>query len=92
MRTNPSTALAARQGDRTLISARVFEGRSRATVTTALEQFTVHVNHALVPSEFMKTIDVLRTEEKAFADLLLQSSERQVAGIRLGCGRHAPPH
>lgn len=87
-----SAARAARNFDRRFVEIDVGEGRKRAGVAAAFEEFAVHVKDAPGPGLLVEIIYVLGAEKETIGERCFESREREVARIWFGGGRRAAAH
>lgn len=87
VRTNLSATFATwESGGRLVVELSVFKGRAGTGIAAGFEEFAVHVNHAGGTAALVKVVDILGAKEQAVLQFALNSSNRQVCGIRLGLG------
>ena len=92
VRANFASAGAERKFAWGFVELYVFERQAGAGVAAALEEFAVHVNYALGTSLLMEIVDVLRAQEQATGEGILESSESEMGGIGLCGGGCAAAH
>ena len=51
--------------------------------TTYFQQFPMHMNDIGITCAFMQIVDILRHQQKAIAESILQFSQRKMRGVRL---------
>jgi hypothetical protein len=75
-----------------IVEIRVVKRRAVATVATAFEEFSVHVDDSPRTRLLVKAVYVLGADKEAILQGVFKFREGEVGRIRLRCRRHAPTH
>jgi hypothetical protein len=75
-----------------LVEIRVVKRRAAESITTALEEFSVHVDDVSRPRLLVKAVHVLRADEKTVLQRVLKFGDGKVCWVRLGRRSYSPPH
>jgi hypothetical protein len=90
VRTNPTAAFTSGNFDWRLTEIRVVKGRAAASVATALEKLSVHVDDVSRTCLLVQGVHVLDANEKAILERVFKFGEGEVRRIRLGCQSNLP--
>src|SRR5438552_18375716 len=71
---------------------RVKKRSTGATVATALEKLSVHVDDVDRTRLLVQVVHVLSAQQEVTSEILLQLCKREVRRVRLGSRSHPPPH
>jgi hypothetical protein len=92
VRANPTAAFAPGDFGWRIVEICVVKWRAVATVATALEKLTVHVDNFPRTRLLVKAVYVLGADKEAILQGVFKFREREVGGIRLSRRRHTPTH
>jgi len=90
--TNPTAASAPGDFGRRRVEIRVVKCRAAASIATALEKLSVHVNDVFRTRLLVKSVHVLGADEKAILQRVFKFGESEVRRIRFGCRSNPPTH
>jgi hypothetical protein len=85
VRANPAAAFASGNLGWRLVEIRVVKGSAAASVATALEKFSVHVDNVPRTRLLVKVVHVLGADEETVLQSVFKIGEGEVRRIRFGC-------